>query len=108
MLHAAQLGRMQDELNGRDTDVLIIGGGGRRRAALAARLLRSPYPILADPDRAVYRAYGFERIAYLIQRSGTVLIDRGGTVRYVRDSANPQGALDRDELLDRIRRMNGS
>jgi peroxiredoxin len=104
-MHVAQLGRMNDELRAHDADVIIIGGGGRLRAGLAAKLLRVPFPILADPDRSVYRAYGFERIAYLIQRSGTVLLDRDGTVQYVRGSANPHGALDREELMERIQRL---
>ncbi len=98
---------MADDFAASDTDVLIIGGGGRALAGITARLVRVPFPILIDRDRQVYRAYGFERVIYLIQRSGTVLIDRAGIVRYVRGSANPQGALDPDELRERIRSLGG-
>jgi peroxiredoxin len=96
---------MTDELRATDTHILVIGGGSRAFAAIAARLLRAPFPVLVDPHRHVYASYGFERIIYLIQRSGTVLIDRDGIVRYVRGSANPRGALDRDELREQIRRL---
>jgi peroxiredoxin len=97
---------MTDELRASDTDILVIGGGSRALGALAARLLRAPFPVLVDPHRHVYTAYGFDRVIYLIQRSGTVLIDRQGIVRYVRGSADPRGALDRDELRNQIRRLN--
>jgi peroxiredoxin len=99
---------MHDELVSLDVRVLVIGGGGRTRTSLAARMLNVPFPILADPHRHVYRAYGFERIIYLIQRSGTVVIDRAGIVRHVRGGANPYGALDPEELRSVIRGLSGA
>jgi peroxiredoxin len=100
--HAAQLGRMKDELDRRDTTVLIIGGGSAVFANMAARFLDSPWPLLLDAGRAVGRAYGFGRALGVIQQSGTVLVDRDGIVRNVVSGLNPYRALDRAALLEAL------
>ena len=79
--------------------VLLTGGGGRALDERVARILKLPFPLLVDPDRAVYRQLGFDRrVAGLIQQSGWVLIDRDGVVRYVHRSTMPAAALDMNEL----------
>lgn len=90
---------MKEELERRDARVLVIGGGTAMAARMAARLLRLPFPVLHDPDRTVYRAYGFERKLGMIQQSGTVVVDREGILRYRTAGVNPFDALDRTALL---------
>ena len=90
---------MKAGLAERDARVLVIGGGTAIAARMAARFLRLPFPVLHDPERAVYRAYGFERKLGVIQQSGTVLVDRDGIVRYRTVGLNPFAALDRGALL---------
>ena len=39
-------------------DLLMVGMGTPEQTAAFARELDLPFPVLADPERAVYRAYG--------------------------------------------------
>ncbi len=99
MIHTVQLGQAAGRLRGRGAEILVLGPGGAERARWLARLIRAPFPVLADREREVFRAYGYaRRIVSLIQQSGTVLVDPGGKLRYVRRATNPLGALDLPEL----------
>ena len=99
--HVAQLGRMHQELKSHDVDVLAIGGGNAAAAAGLARSLKLPFPVLADPNRAVYASFGLDKRMF-IQRSATVLIDKKGIVRYILRATNPRGSFDKDELLKAV------
>jgi peroxiredoxin len=99
--HAARLGRIYPELKSRDTDVLLIGGGSAAAATGLARSLKLPFPVLADPDRAVYSSFGLDKVLF-IQRSATVLIDKKGRIRYILRATNPRSSFDKDELLRAI------
>lgn len=98
-MYAAQLGRMAGTLRARGIEVLIVGRGSEATARRVRSLLRLPFPVLADPERSAYRAFGLEKVAVLIQRSGTFLVDRDGIVRLARHTTNPYVAMRRDELL---------
>ena len=97
--HAAQLGRMEKELSERNATALIIGGGTALAARLAQRWLKPPYPLLRDPDRAVYHAYGLEKALVIIQESGTIVVDPQGVIRFAQSSANPRAAFPRELVL---------
>ena len=99
--HVASLGRINLELKSRDTDVLVIGGGNAAAAMKLGRSLKLPFPVLADPDRAVFGSYGLEK-RLLIQTSATVLIDKSGTIRFILRATNPRNSFDKDELLNAI------
>ena len=99
--HVASLGRINQELKSRDTDVLVIGGGNTAAATKLGRALKLPFPVLADPDRAVFESFGLDKRLF-IQRSATVLIDKKGTIRYVLRATNPRASFDKDELLKAI------
>jgi len=90
---------MSDDLAERGAHALVIGGGTAAAARMAGRLLKTPFPILHDPERDVYRAYGFGRRMGVIQQSGTVLVDRDGIIRYAERGLNPFEALDPGALL---------
>ncbi len=99
MIHTVQLGQAARRLHEKGLEILVFGPGGREKARRHARLIRAPYPVLADPAREVFRAYGYtRRIVSTIQQSGTVLVDRAGLVRYQRRATNPLGALSLPEL----------
>jgi len=100
--HAAQLGRMKTELDRRDATVLILGGGSATAARMAARFLKTPWPLLVDDGRAVCREFGLGRGLAVINESGTVLVDRDGIVRYARSGLNPFKALDPAALLSAL------
>ena len=99
--HAAQLGRIDQDLKSHDTDVLVIGGGSVEAATRLGRALKLPFPVLADPDRAVYGSFRLDKKLF-IQRSATVLIDKNGTIRYILRATNPRASFDKDELLKAI------
>lgn len=81
----------------------MIGPRGQTAAKLAAEKMEAPFPVLADPGRQAYRAYGFTKSLWVIQKSGWILLDKNGVVRYTRRSTNPQNSFDEAELLKALR-----
>ena len=60
----------------------------------------NPFPLLADPQRAVYLAYGVEsRLLSLGQRPALFSIDRSGLVRYAFLGTQQWQLGDLDEAL---------
>jgi len=104
LAHAAQLGRMKEALDARNATAALIGGGTVLSARLATRWLKLPWPVLHDPDRAVYRAYGFERMLGVYQQSGTVVVDAAGMRLFQERGANPRKALPRAAILEALDR----
>jgi peroxiredoxin len=93
------LGRLSHEIEQTGTKVLVIGPRGQGAAALAAQKMGVPFPVLADPGRHTYRKYDLTKAFWVIQKSGTFVIDRDGVVRYVHRATNPQKSLDKKALL---------
>ncbi len=85
--------------------MLAIGPRGQSAAVLAAKQLEAPFPVLADPARHAYRAYGFTKSLWVIQQSGSVLVDREGVIRYVHRSTNPQQSFQEDEVLREVGKL---
>lgn len=79
-----------------------IAPGGPRMAKTVAAALKLPFPLLYDPKAEVFKRFGFEKRMYVIQQSGTVLVDREGAIRYATRSANPGVSLALPELLRRV------
>lgn len=69
--------------------MLVILGDTIERAKQYAQILKSPFPVLADPDREVYHLFGLEKALFVIQRTSSVVIDREGIVRYMKRATNP-------------------
>jgi len=103
--HVAELRRLFDELRARNTAVLIIGGGSTKDANRIAMMFRLPFPVLADPDRAVYRDYGLHKVLFTVQRSGTFLIDQEGIIHYVQRVTNPSASLDKIALMKAVENL---
>jgi len=87
------LGRAHKELTSAGVRVLAAGPGSSSAAGRVARLLKSPFPILGDEERALYQAVGFAKKLGLIQESGTIVADANHVVTFVHAGANPNGAL---------------
>jgi peroxiredoxin len=87
--HAAQLGRSYPEFQTAGYEVLAILGDSPERAGNYASTLHLPYPVLSDPQRVVYHEYGLDKSLIVIQRTASVAVDRTGTIRYLRQTANP-------------------
>ena len=93
------MGRLNDQIAESGTATLVIGPRGQLAAKLAAEKMEAPFPVLADPARQAYRAYGFTKSLWVIQKSGWILLDKEGIVRYTCRSTNPQKSMDQAELL---------
>lgn len=98
-MHAVQLGLVSPKLAALDTALLIVVPGPPDQARKIARLLRASFPVLADPDRRVFRSFGLGRKLLLIQQSGSALVDRDGALAYIHRSTSPHGALDLAALM---------
>jgi len=61
--------------------------------------------VLVDPDRAIYRHYGLDKVLLAFQRSGTFLIDKQGIVRYIHQVTNPQASVDENELMQEVKKL---
>ncbi len=85
----AQLGRLYEDFQAAGAEILIVLGDTPERARAYAESLKVPFPVLADPDRAVYHRYGLEKTLGVIQRTASVVVDRDGIVRYVKRATNP-------------------
>ena len=99
------MGRLNDQIAGHGTATLVIGPRGQTAAKLAAEKMEAPFPVLADPGRQAYRAYGFTKSLWVIQQSGWILLDKEGIVRYAHRSTNPQNSLDEEDLLRELKKV---
>ena len=102
--HVAQLGRLHKDLKAAGAEVLVILADSPERAHSYAELLKTPVPVLADPDRAVYHRFDLERALLVIQRTASVVVDQDGVIRYIQRATNPMQWLQESrELLGVVR-----
>jgi peroxiredoxin len=82
-----------------------------------AEKLGLKYPLLSDARREMTRAYGVlrddpaaaqdpKRIAGYLRAIPTVMVvDKGGTIRYVRDNSSERNTIPVDEILSLVEKM---
>jgi alkyl hydroperoxide reductase subunit AhpC len=126
----ARLCRHVDEVALLHTQVLVISFGTEPWARAWLRETGSPFPLLLDPDRRVYRAYGLGRSAlrtwtprvvwYYVgqlatgrrlrpvqgdpyQLGGDFIVDAGGIVRLAHSSRDPVDRPPIARLLEALR-----
>jgi peroxiredoxin len=99
--HVGQLGRLYPQFQSSGTEIVVILGANPDQAKVYADSLHVTFPVLADPDREVYREFGLEKAMGIIQRTASVVVDRHGIVRYIRRATNPMTWLQESkELVD--------
>jgi peroxiredoxin len=104
--HVGQLGRLYPQFRTAGADVAVILGGTVDQAKVYAETLHAPFPVLADPERSVYKLFGLEKAMLVIQRTASVIIDRKGVIRYIKRVTNPMTWLqESQELTEFIRSM---
>jgi peroxiredoxin len=106
--HVAQLGRMVNEFRAAGAEILVILGDTLERAAKYAENLHSPFPVLADPERQVYREFGLDKALIVIQRTASVVVDREGMIQYLKRATNPNQWLQESRELLKIVQQNPS
>ena len=87
--HVAQLGRMHEQFKEASAEVIVILGEGAEKAREYADSIGLPFPILCDPDRAVYHLYELEKYFLLFQRTASLVVDTHGIVRYLKRTTVP-------------------
>lgn len=99
--HVAQLARRYADLQAGGAEILVILGDTPDRIRDYAQLLKTPFPVLADPDCAIYHRYGLEKALIMIQRTASVVVDQHGVIQYLKRTTNPTLWLqESDQLLD--------
>jgi peroxiredoxin len=87
--HVTQLGKMYDQFREAGTEVIAILGEDVEKSREYANGINLPFPILADPDRAVYHLYELEKYFLLFQRTASLVVDKDGIVRYLKRTTVP-------------------
>lgn len=87
--HVGHLGQVYQQFAEADTEVIVILGEDVEKAREYAESLHLPFPILADPDRAVYTLYELEKYFLLFQRTASIVIDKSGVVQYLKRTTVP-------------------
>jgi peroxiredoxin len=105
--HTVQLGRAYEEIQKQGAEVLVVGPGSGNDAQRLVDLFKLPFPVLGDPDRAVYLSYGLDKVFRAIQRSGTFLVDPQGKVSFIEQGALPQ-MLNKDAIIGEIKKLQKS
>ena len=128
----AQLRHSEAEFRRLGVQVLIISFGAEHWARAWLQETESPFPLLLDPERATYQAYGlgssFIRVwspkvmwHYLMlilrgehirpvqgdphQLGGNVIVDAGGVIRLIHRSKDPVDRPPVDKLLAVLRHL---
>ncbi len=128
----AQLRRRKPEFDALHVQIAVIGFVRDERVTIWLEQTKSPFPLMLDPDRRVYDAYGMGRSFVRVwslkvmwhyfklmlrgerlrgiqgdphQLGGDVLVDRGGTVRLAYRSQDPTDRPGVDELLAAAREL---
>jgi peroxiredoxin len=83
------LGRLYKEFKSAGAEILVILGDTPERARSYAEILKAPFPVLSDPDREIYHRFDLQRAFILIQRTASVVVDRQGTIVYMKRATNP-------------------
>ena len=83
--------------------ILIILGDTLDRARRYAETLKTPFPVLADPERVIYLRFELTKNFIGIQRTASVIVDQNGVIQYIKRSVNPMTWLQESkELLQAV------
>lgn len=87
--HVSQLGKLYEQFKESGAEIIVILGDTLEKAKNYAGILKLPFPVLSDPERAVYRIYELEKYFQLFQRTASLVVDRDGVVRYIKRTTSP-------------------
>ena len=87
--HVGHLGQMYEQFREAGAEILVILGDKLETTKEYAAGLSLPFPILSDPNRAVYHLYELEKYFLLFQRTASIVVDKEGVVRYLKRTTLP-------------------
>jgi peroxiredoxin len=110
----AQLEPHKDEIEKHGGGLIYIAAEKRDGWWKPAKYLSEhpvSFPFLLDEDRAVTKAYGlyhaFGHDAFRIAHPATLVIDRGGTVRYIYRGEDQTDRAPVEEVIKALRQISG-
>ncbi len=96
------MGRLNNEFVQAGAQILVILGDSLERARKYAETLKAPFPVLSDPERAVYHRLELRKFIG-IQRTASIIVDQNGVIRYIKRAVNPMTWLQESkELLQAV------
>src|SRR5579864_2028209 len=111
----AQFEPLKSELDQSGAQVVFIAAEKRDGMFKPAKFLEKhpmSFPFLLDEDRAVTKAYGlYNRLAkdaINIAHPATLVIDRGGTVRYIYRGENQMDRAPMNQVMEAVRKLAAS
>jgi peroxiredoxin len=111
----AQFEPIKDELEKAGAQVVFIAAEKRDGMFKPAKFLAKhpmSFPFLLDEDRAVTKAYGlYNRLAKdasNIAHPATLVVDRGGTVRYIYRGENQTDRVPMEQVMEAVRKAAAS
>ncbi len=104
--HVAELNRLYSQFKTLDTEIVVIGGGENNQAEKISQQLNLSFPVLADTNHSLYSSFGLEKAFGMLQRSGTIVIDKTGIVHYILEAALPLGSFNRKGVLSALKELN--
>jgi peroxiredoxin len=97
---------MAGDFRAAGAEILVIMGDNHEHVREYAERLRVLFPVLADPERDVYRRFQLEKEFLVMQRTASVIVDRAGLVRYLKRATLPaQWRAESGELLAAAQRV---
>ena len=105
--HVSQLAKLYEQFQEAGAEFVVILGDSLEKTQEYAKMLKLPFPVLSDPERAVYRLYELEKYFFLMQRTASIVIDHDGRVKYLKRTTMPQVWLQESrELFGFVDSMN--
>lgn len=96
----------KDRIEDLGAEIIVTVPEGPDKAAVVAEQLQTPFPVWAAESSSPHQLYGLDRVWLgMVQRSGSVIIDGDGTVRYIHIATNPQESIDLAEVIENLRRI---
>jgi peroxiredoxin len=93
---------MNDEFVKAGVQILVILGDSLERARRYAESLKAPFPVLSDPERAIYHQFELQKSFIGIQHTASVVVDSNGVISYLKRAMNPMTWLQESKELFRV------
>jgi peroxiredoxin len=108
----AQFESLKDQINGTGAILLYVAGEKRTGFFKPVRYLAKhsvSFPFLLDEDRTVIKTYGlYHRLgtdAFKIAHPATLIVDRGGVIRFVYRGDSQSDRAPLEQVLDALRKL---